>query len=275
MAPTFTLDGSAGPITGWIEGEGLDLLLLHGGPGISDYMSAVGGETTGWRTIRYQQRGIAPSTTAPPFTVTQHVADAGAVLSAQAGGPAVLLGHSWGGHLALQVALADPDRVRAVVVVDGLGSVGDGGAHRLGAELRRRLPPGKAAVVASLDKRLASGEANDAIALESLRLVWPSYFADPATAPEAPRDLAVSLACNVGTMTSALGELATGSFSERLKTLHVPVVVLVGSASPMPADVGETTARLCRGDLRVVHGGGHLPWHEVPGCVAGALSAFA
>jgi pimeloyl-ACP methyl ester carboxylesterase len=275
MLSTFAVDGGAGPAAGWADGEGPDLLLVHGGPGLSDYMSLLAGETVGWRSVGYQQRGLARSTTEPPFTVEQHVADALAVLSAQAIGPAVVLGHSWGGHLALQIALADPGRVRGVVVVDGLGSVEDGGVTRLGAELRRRLPADKAAACARLDECLASEEANDDVALASLRLVWPSYFADPTTAPAPPPDLAMSLACTVGTTISAMSEIAGKGFSERLKELDLPVVVIVGARSPMPVDAGETTARLCGGQLRVVAGGGHLPWYEEPGCVQEALSVFS
>lgn len=164
--------------------------------------------------------------------------------------------------------------MRGVVVVDGLGSVGDGGAPRLGAELRRRLPPDKAAACALLDERLASEEADDDLAAESLRLLWPSYFGDPAIAPAPPPGLSVSLACNVGTTVSAMNDIAEGGFSARLKALGLPVVVVIGARSPMPVDVGETTARLCGADLRIVEGGGHLPWHEEPGCVAEALSVL-
>lgn len=242
---------------------------------MSDYMSILVAETAAWRSIGYQQRGLGPSTTEPPFTVEQHVADALAVLEAQAQGPAVLLGHSWGGHLALQIALADPPRVRGVVIVDGLGSTEDGGATRLGAELRRRLPPSQAGECARLDERLACEDATDDEAIESLRLLWPSYFADPSTAPAPPPDLAMSLACTVATTISAISEIAGGGFSERLKKLDVPVVVIVGARSPMPLDVGETTAQLCNGELRVVAGGGHLPWYEEPGCVEAALSNFS
>lgn len=275
MSSAFSVNGSAGPLAGWTDGQGPDLLLVHGGPGLSDYMAQLGSETAGWRCISYQQRGLAPSATEPPFTVEQHVADALAVLSAHAAGPVVIVGHSWGGHLALQVALAAPERVRGVVAVDSLGSVEDGGATRLGAELRRRLPPEKAAACARLDERLNSEEADDDLAVASLRLLWPSYFADPATAPAPPSDLAMSLACAAGTSTSALSEIGSGGFSQRLKAIAVPVSVIVGARSPMPVDVGETTAQLCNGTLQVVAGGGHLPWYEEPGCVAGALSAWA
>jgi proline iminopeptidase len=71
-------------ITGRIEGDPADppLLLLHGGPGLSDYLAdSLGGELDGWRTISFQQRGLTPSATGGPFTVERHVADTVAILT--------------------------------------------------------------------------------------------------------------------------------------------------------------------------------------------------
>jgi pimeloyl-ACP methyl ester carboxylesterase len=48
---------------------------------------------------------------------------------------------------------------------------------------------------------------------------------------------------------------------------------MVGDRSPMPVVVGEETARIAGGKLLVI-GGGHLPWHEQPGCVAAALAPW-
>ena len=45
--------------------------------------------------IRYQQRGLAPSTTSGPFGISRHVADATAVLDAAGAGRAYVIGHSW------------------------------------------------------------------------------------------------------------------------------------------------------------------------------------
>jgi pimeloyl-ACP methyl ester carboxylesterase len=43
----------------------------------------------------------------------------------------------------------------------------------------------------------------------------------------------------------------------------------------MPASVAEEmTALLPHGDLVVVPGAGHLPWHEQPGCIADVLAAL-
>jgi pimeloyl-ACP methyl ester carboxylesterase len=79
-AKSFQTDTGAGVIADWESGDGPPLLMLHGGPGVSDYLGLLASETGGWRAIRYQQRCLAPSTLTGPFTVARHVADAVAVL---------------------------------------------------------------------------------------------------------------------------------------------------------------------------------------------------
>jgi pimeloyl-ACP methyl ester carboxylesterase len=204
------------------------------------------------------------------------LADAVAVLDKLEVGHTIVLGHSWGGHLALQLALAEPERVRAVVVIDGLGSVDDGGSPALGQELRRRLRPDAQARCKELDVRLAQPGPTDADALARLALLWPGYFADPANAPPIPPHIRLSMACNVATHASARQELRSGAFARRLNRLAAPVVVVVGEKSPMSVHLGEETARrVPPGELMVVPDAGHLPWYEQPGCVAQALERAA
>lgn len=276
ISGSFNVETGAGPVAGSVNGEGRDLLLVHGGPGLSDYMNLLAEETRGWRIIRYQQRGLPPSAVEGPFSVSRHVADAVAVLDAVQVSQVVVLGHSWGGHLALQVALAIPERVAGVVVVDGLGPAGDGEAGAFARELRCRLRPDAAVRCAQIDRRLTGPGAGDADALESLALLWPGYFAEPQQALPMPAGLRLSLACSTGTSASLMRELSTGTFAQRLGRLPVPVIVVAGQASPMPISAGEETARLIpRSELVIVPGSGHLPWHEQPGCLARVLAQMA
>jgi len=271
----FTVDTDNGAICGSVSGDGLEVVLLHGGPGLSDYTELLDGETADWRTVRYQQRGLAPSSVEGPFDVDRHVADAVAVLDTVVVDKAVLLGHSWGAHLALQVAQAHPERVLAVVAVDGLGATGDGGVMAFGAELRRRTGPDNLGHLAEIDRRPPGQEVTDAEALESLALLWPAYFADPSAAPPLPADLRLSARCSSATLESVLEQLADGSFARRLADTDVPVVTVIGEMSPMPTSVAQEMTRLLpRGQLVVVPGAGHLPWHEQPGCIAEVLAAL-
>lgn len=214
---SFEVTVPGGILAGVRSGRGDPLLVLHGGPGLSDYSGMFADELTGWDALRYTQRGVDPSTTAGPFTVGQHVSDALAVLDQHGIGTAVVLGHSWGGYLAMQLAAA-----------------------------------------------------------ASLRLSWPSYFADPSVAPAAPDDLRMSRACYAGTYESISAARADDLLPGLLAQFSGPAEIVAGSASPFPANVATSTGALFRdGEVTMVAGAGHFPWIERPGCVAAALRRIA
>ncbi|UYP17789.1 alpha/beta hydrolase [Rhodococcus sp. Z13] len=70
------------------------------------------------RVIAPDLRGHGRSPWAPPWTLETHVADLLAVLDAHARGPVTVVGHSFGGALALHLAATAPERVRALVLLD-------------------------------------------------------------------------------------------------------------------------------------------------------------
>lgn len=64
---------SGGEIVGWVRGDGPPVLLLHGGPGLSDYLDTLAAELSPIATVaRYQQRGLAPSVLDGDRTVEGH-----------------------------------------------------------------------------------------------------------------------------------------------------------------------------------------------------------
>ncbi len=269
----FVAETDAGPIAGHASGAGAPLLLLHGGPALTDYMEILGPEVTEWRAIRYQQRSLSPSATGGPFTVERHVADAVAVLDALGVGQAIVAGHSWGGHLALHLAIAHPDRVAGLLIIDPLGAVGDGGVSELGQEMVHRLLPGAVTRYQELAGRMSGPDVSDSDMLASLTLLWPGYFAQPETAPAIPAGMRASIAGYAGTFASVAAHLADGSLARGLREVRVPALFLLGAQSPMPVSQGQQTAALLpESEVVIVPAAGHLPWHEQPGCVAGALA---
>src|SRR5262245_49594237 len=94
---------------------------------MTDYTAPLAELLHGYRTIRYQQRGLPPSTLEGPFAIEAHVSDAIAVLDAMGIDRAWVIGHSWGGHLAFHLAAAHPERLLGLVGIDALGAVPDGG----------------------------------------------------------------------------------------------------------------------------------------------------
>src|SRR6185503_19741500 len=103
-AKEFRAQVPGGEIVGSVEGSGPPALLLHGGPGMSDYLADLTEELSPVVTIaRYQQRGLEPSVMDGDTSVEGHVADAVAVLDALGWDRAWVIVHSWGGHLAMHV----------------------------------------------------------------------------------------------------------------------------------------------------------------------------
>lgn len=275
----FTVGVAGGQLAGIRSGAGAPLLVLHGGPGLSDYTGVFAPELAGWSSIRYTQRGVSPSTAAGPFTVQRHVADAIAVLDHHEVGSAVVLGHSWGGYLAMHLAATAPDRVAGLVLIDTLGAVDDGGFAPFAAELAARAGPDVMAEVAALDA-IAEGspgtpEAAEA-ELRSLRLMWPAYFADPPAAPRMPADLRIGRDCYAGTSESIAAEQAVGRLPGQLSGYRGPVELVAGAGSPFPLATARSTAAVfVDAQVTVVDEAGHFPWHECPGCVAAALDRMA
>ena len=272
---TFEAHGPAGSLRGWRRGVGRKLLLLHGGPGLSEYLGGLTDELAdGYEVYRYQQRGLPPSTTSGPFTIEDHIEDAVAVMDHIDPGPIIVVGHSWGGHLAMFLTLDHADRMAGAVMIDPLGAVADGGMDDFPDVMKARIPPDELARAEELDGRAMQGEGTAEEALESLRLLWPGYFADPATAPPMP-DMNISVPCYSQTGFSIQAHQAAGTLATRLPAVRLPMLFILGAGSPIPPRHGERSAALVPGArARVLDGCGHLMWMEQPGVVRAAIDDF-
>jgi esterase len=105
------------------HGEGAPIACIHGG-GSSALMWADAVEELArlGRVIAYDRRGCARSERPDHYertSVAEQADDAAALLDALAPAPAVIIGRSYGGAVAIDVALRYPDRVRALVLLEG------------------------------------------------------------------------------------------------------------------------------------------------------------
>ena len=267
----FTTTDDGPLIAGLRAGSGPPVLLLHGGPGVGfEYLRDLADELAQENTVAWhQQRGLAPSAAEGPYTVATDVGDVRRVLDALGWEKAYVVGHSWGGHLALHVAEAMPERLFAVLAVDPLGSVGDGRWPEFDEEMFRRTPEEVRARARELDVLTTEGGASDELALEQMRLVWPAYFADPDRAPPMPElRMASERSAQMGR--SILAELP--ALEAGLPQIRVPVGFVHGSRSPMPVAASTDAAdRIPGAWVDVVEGAGHYVWFEAPGAVSASL----
>ena len=146
-----------------ISGEGAVLLGLHGGPGGdgSSYMQPLHRLGGGRRTVvTFDQLGTGRSEVPPEaycWSMEAAVADVDAVRRHAGVGQVDLLGHSWGGMLALQYTLDHPECVRRLVLSGTAPSVGAVVTGFI-SQLLSLLPPREAAAELTAD---ALGEHDD------------------------------------------------------------------------------------------------------------------
>jgi proline iminopeptidase len=271
----FVVDVAGGQLVGVQAGDGLPTLILHGGP-VADYTAPLAVCLPDLRTIRYQQRGLAPSTTVPPFTIEAHMGDAIAVLDAVGVERALVIGHSWGGHLAMHLAVAHPERILGLVAVDALGAVPDGGGSDLYQNLVDRLAasdPEGAALVADIDRRADAGEVSTEDRHRMTVLFWPHYFADPASAGPAPTAAQRNFELSAGVFASVAEHFERGTLEQGLPGFPGPFHLIHGDRDPLPVEASHRTAALSsQATLAVIPDCGHFPWLERPDAFLAALA---
>lgn len=103
-----------------VAGAGADVLVLSGGPGYEHYLADEALAPRGVRSWFPDPRGVGRSG-GGAHGLTQAVADLEAIRRGTGADRWTVLGHSWGGDLAVRYALDHPEAVARVVSVAGTG----------------------------------------------------------------------------------------------------------------------------------------------------------
>ncbi|HWM97476.1 MAG TPA: alpha/beta fold hydrolase [Streptosporangiaceae bacterium] len=104
-----------------VAGDGPAVVLIHGfGLDMRMWDPQVGPLADGFRVVRYDCRGFGASGPFDPAVPYTHAGDLVALLDHLDIGEAVLAGLSFGGRVALQAALAAPDRVCGLALLDAV-----------------------------------------------------------------------------------------------------------------------------------------------------------
>jgi pimeloyl-ACP methyl ester carboxylesterase len=249
--------------------------LLHGGPDLSDYLEGVGDQLAehlgeAWSVLRYQQRGLSPSTTQGPFTVEQEVRDLLMVCDGLKGRAVWVLGHSWGGHLAMHALVAAADRFRGGVMVDTLGAVADGGRRAMFKHFAALLSPADAAEWTRLEQLSTTRGLSPEQRTAQLSILWPYYFSDPASAPpELP------IRRGRGDHWASIDEhFEKQTLLRGLRSVSTPTLFLAGTKSPIPFEQSLSSAELMPKGEVVLLPTGHFPWLELPAETIEPVAAF-
>jgi pimeloyl-ACP methyl ester carboxylesterase len=244
------------------------IVLLHG---TSDSLHTWGGWTERLardrRVIRVDLPGFGLTGPAPDgdYRVERYVAFVSALLDALDVRQCVLGGNSFGGWVAWETALAQPDRVQALILVDSAGYPLESQSVPIGFRI---------AQVPGLNRLMRSVLPRGVIE-SSVR----NTYGDPSRVTEKLVDRYYELTLREGNRAALATRFAAGRWAAdpaRVRQLQQPTLILWGEHDRLiPLRYGEQFHRDIAGSSLVVFPGlGHVPQEEDPVATVAAVRDF-
>jgi proline iminopeptidase len=270
------------------EGEGRDtVVVLHGGPSLGHASLApdLAPLARGRVVIHYDQRGIGRSTalTDPKtLSVERHVEDLEALRAHFGLQHLNLLGHSWGGMLAVRYAAAHPERVARILLLEPMAPARDPFMAIAGTRAREifstRLDEGERARFDSLAAIADVGDAG-AHCRALFSLLTPIYFEDPRATSRSRADFCAGTAETLHARSQVDDAIfaSLGAWDVRPAAGKVasPVLVLRGAASAIPRAAMEAWLEaLPNARLITIERAGHYPHVDRPEAFFAAAETF-
>lgn len=256
-----------------MTGAGPPVVLLHGQPGSRSDWAAVVTELVPGHLVIVPDRLGYGTTGGRPGGFSANARAVARLLRSLDVPPAVVVGHSWGGGVALQMAVDHSSLVKALVLVSSVSP--DDAPGPLDRLLAR---PAAGALLAALalstaGTMLSWGPAR-AYAGRRLSVGAPSQPDDVARAVRAWRR-PTTWATFAVEQRALVHELP--GLSARARSICVPAVVLVGSADRVvpPSSGRRLAGALPQATLHNVEGAGHLLPQRHPSAVAEAVREVA
>lgn len=239
-------------------GDGPVALVLHGGLGVDHQLyRSLDPLASSMRLVYLDHRGNGRSTgDAATATMATWAADAAAVAHDVAGDePVIVIGHSYGGFIAQEMAITHGASVRAVILIATTpGQLGDG----------EEPAPEGAPMPAEFGEMLSVMPANDEEYAAAMYRLAPAYLYD--TPVEVLRDLMSDTIFSAAAMRRGFEELARWSAVDRLHEVTSPVLLVAGRHDAFTAwpQSERIASRLNDADVVILERSGHFPWLEEP-----------
>lgn len=251
-------------------GAGEPMLLLHGVGSSSaswvDFMAVAGDMLPGKRLLAWDAPGYGDSTHLPQAVpaAADYAAVLEALLKSLGEEKIILVGHSLGALIAGAFAVANPDNVRALILLDPAGGYGasppEARQKMIDGRLRMLSELGPKGMAEQRSAALLSPKASD----EAIALVkWSMSRVDVRGYEQAVRMLAE-------------GRLAEDAAKFASASLTAPVAVMCGTEDTVTPEEGcRKIATACRGAVyRSLPGLGHASYVESPRSVAAEFARF-
>ena len=246
-------------------GAGAPVVLLHGNPGsVRDFDKVTAALQDGHRVLAIDRPGHGYSDRPAAATPRDQAAWLFHVMTRLGTPPPVMVGHSWGGALALIYAIENPWEVAGLVLVGTRGVAGTD--HGSAIYSMSRTP-----VVGAFLRWTVLIPIGRGLVANGLR---EAYSPDPVPPEEISAAQALWLRPGQSEATvwdTANLQSALASYLSRLDKVRVPVTIVVGDRDSLLAESRELHRLMPNSTLRVVPGAGHMLPKTRPDIIAEAV----
>jgi proline iminopeptidase len=220
------------------------MIAIHGGLGQSHHymldLESLAGQQ--FSVVTYDQRGVGGSSSPPAnpahYELADYIGDLEAVRRAVGADQVVLLGHSWGGIVAMHYATVYPESVRSLILVGSSPPTWD------------EMMTAWASVVQRIQNLQKQGILADPLPPGA---EWMAYFSDPAFPVEHPDENAMRTEFNQTVNQLTMAAIEGFDLTAEVGQLQHRVLVVFGEDDPagMPL-VEETLAALSSAGVELV-----------------------
>lgn len=260
-------------------GTGDPIIVVHGGPGLDHGYLRPGLDVlaTSHMLVYYDQRGTGRSDfplDSASINLAAFVSDIDDLRQVLGYDRVTVLGHSFGGLIALAYARAHPDHVRALILMDS-AEPGDRWRTEASRRAKARRSPKDAAELSRLLASPAYAAHDPATLSEIYRVSYRSTFLDPSRIDELNLKMAPRTARDGQEVARLLGgDMAHLDWWSELPSLPVPTLVIQGKADPMPLAMARALVQAIPQAKLAVLDSGHFPEIEDPTGLVAAVSNF-
>jgi proline iminopeptidase len=268
-----------------VGASGDTVVVLHGGPGLNMEYFAEDLTPLAKRNhtlLFYDQRGAGRSslvTDSAGLDGQRFAEDLEAVRQHFGLEQVTLLGHSWGAGVAALYASRYPERVRRLVIVDGIPLQQKELAQAFQDLAARRDSATRTQMEKWREARLANP--GDATACRAYYVLWfGPFFGDSSAASRTQGDFCAGTADARRNKIASVDRFVAASLGEwdwrpGLRRVAAPALVIHGSVDVLPAESGrEWAAALPNARFVLLEGVGHFPYLEVPEAFFTAVDMF-
>jgi proline iminopeptidase len=261
-------------------GAGESIVILHGGPGMDHtYLLPQMLELSKThRLILCDQRGTGRSggsIDAASISLQNFVEDIEGIRKAYGLGKMNLIGHSWGGNLAMFYAVRYPQNLKSVILVD---------ASAASAEMLKMVSKAQQDHMTAEDRKAFTDiiategfkKNNPQSVEEFFRIVFRPSFYDRTKVNQLTLQFSDATANNFSKIPGLLFQgMESFDITKQLADVKVRTLIIQGDSDPIPMEIPKTLHSLLKNSsLLVLPQCGHFPFIEAPDPFFKAISEF-